>query len=1691
MKELHQIIKRLLPPRRWSLLALSVLAPLILLSVGLAGAEQSASDTTVFGTAADPDGFSYLATRAMMSPQSIVSGTVVNPDGSTITDTSWVCLVHIHPEGGTDWDTCKDSESNGSFSFAETIPGEYLPGDFFVQADAPWDSPYFYSLPAPVHIANDSASINMDNITLTHASFAGMVYEPDGTTLATEGWVSVEKVVDEEWHEVAGGEYLTGTYAVGGVPAGDFMLVAYPPEDSLFWGSEPISVTVDPDSQYDPDATQPYSLTLQDPNLTGEVVYPDSSLVTWIFSDTEIVGRAWARAVNEDWSVDQERSTASWGEFGLRVPPGDYWVWAEPGGVVAMTHTRSIPRPINVPADFDVMQLADSGPLTLTYPSFQGEVLDPLGDPITDCLDVWLEDMDGEWVADYWYCGDDPWPYRLGGVPAGDYWLKTGGLPELDLFPADPVEVYVAPGSQYIFAATQEIDLHLTGAQLSVFVVDPGTIGIPGDPVHARVVLWHDEGYEDWRPSTPASPAKFGGLEPGEYWITAWPHESDIPALANSRRKLVIIGEDPIIRTLALRLPDVIGVVETPEGDPLPQAHDGEGNPVPHPAEVHVHNEGWTFDLWATTNVTGEFSLALPPGNYDLLAYPMHNLVFRYTKSLLEQFTLLNITPQPRDLGYISLTYPRIVGTVVDPDENRISTWVNLWSNNTDYGDGDETFWYGPDDPDNKPFRFGGMPPGHYFVRADPPWDNPEGYGSSNVHEFDIPPTGTEQITLVLQMANFVGDLRFPPDSDCPECPVPWVDVRVRDDPEWLFEDWMTTGEDGRFAFSGLDAGDYLVEVFLWGEMLVDWDPPPPEPFSLASSTDQVARTLYLTHALRTKLVTGTVVYDTGEGVDDALVYAHHKGSGRWADMPTESDGSYELYLGGGLWKMGVEPKHPGVDWYFDPDWERWVWFPFTPTLEIIETVNFTVTRATFFEVTGVVTTPSGAPIEEDTVWVDLCTDEGRCFGAPVEASGRFAVPTLPGAYHVWVWVHPDTGLLPPLDNGFPIFVDGDLDLVVLQLRALADRTARVSGRVLISPTGQGLAGVVMEAWIDEGDWASTETITDGNYALDLFPGHWHGGPELSPEQKEEYVVLPPRHRHGYLEAGETITNVNFFLRRRDATIRGQVVDGVGNVITDTTLAAVAFAEFCPPDPALPCRIVDEAEVQGGTFELRVVGGVTYTLGVWLQSGGYMPGPPVDVHVGVGETKTGVQLELLEAETRIYGYLLDGDDGSPVEIEASVYGSDPEENWAEDALWPEKDPYEYNLYVPTPETGNITWTLGLWVDPSTGYIPDPAHPSYEVVVPPGDTSVLEIMYVQKLDTVISGTVRVGTATGDPAPYIWVFAEGVEGTDSEGLYFEAETDENGEFSMLVLPGEYLVSACLPPHLADDFFPPLPGEWDSADDNPVILVFRPRPTGEQAIEIIGALSVSPAESLADDVPIYVFGSANDGSFSEVTGTLASGYRLPVISGTTWYVWAAYEDPDNDAYYYSQEEVVTVGSADVPGVDLVLEQADFDLPDTYCWTFDPSRFKRLSLPAQSSDLPEPLVEIQAGTIPVTGTVEVCATPKVAVQDGQYLIGFAYEIEARDSQGNLIAEDFDKKVRLIFYFDEEAIGDANLEDLEVAFYSTVRQEWVPLDDVFIDLEDMFATGKIDHFSKFGVFSDEGEQEHRIYLPLVLRNSP
>jgi hypothetical protein len=117
---------RFLSPYRWSLLALSVLVPLILLSAILLSA-GSAKAELLISEEVEP-----------RAPASMIFGAVVAPDGSPITDSTTVCLDRYHPEEGWwEWGTCADTESDGSFGFTETIPSEFLPGEFVFSAWAP------------------------------------------------------------------------------------------------------------------------------------------------------------------------------------------------------------------------------------------------------------------------------------------------------------------------------------------------------------------------------------------------------------------------------------------------------------------------------------------------------------------------------------------------------------------------------------------------------------------------------------------------------------------------------------------------------------------------------------------------------------------------------------------------------------------------------------------------------------------------------------------------------------------------------------------------------------------------------------------------------------------------------------------------------------------------------------------------------------------------------------------------------------------------------------------------------------------------------------------------------------------------------------------------------------------------------------------------------------------------------------------------------------------------------------------------------------------------------------------------------------------------------------------------------------------------------------------------------------------
>ncbi len=1192
-----------------------------------------------------------------------------------------------------------------------------------------------------------------------------------------------------------------------------------------------------------------------------------------------------------------------------------------------------------------------------------------------------------------------------------------------------------------------------------------------------EIVLEDDRG--DWVASTEYCGSmriyQLGGVPTGNYRLTAMAPKDSLLWNSDPVSVSVVAGSqyDPAqtqTKDFKLQTPNLLGKVTYPDGSPVNWVPSATGEIVGR-AIVYATNYDWSIENHRSTTKAGDFGLKLPPGGYRLWAEVEGTLAEKFTPSIPQNIKFVDIgraTP-------LTLTYPSLTGWLNSPSGQRITTCLHVWLEEASSFSNSEvarTRYCG----NNGPYRLGGVPDGTYWLKSEGLAER--GLAAPEPIMVTVLPGSQyqdkpQQLDLVLQKSDFVGEVRFPLAAFCPNCPV-GADIRLRN-ADWSMENWLSSG---KFALSNLVTGTYILEFFLNEDLSMDWNPP--NPFTLTWPTTQISKTFYLQPALRTKKVEGKVAYQDGTIITTARVYAYQDGLGRWLEYPIKPDGTFAFYLSSGVWKMGVSPEFD-ADWYFTREQEQWVEFLLAPDQMETKTVNFTVTKANFLNVTGQVKDPHGNPPPRDTVGLNLCTDEGVCFDARVDEKGNFRAKVTVGTYHVWVWVDPASRLAPPSDE-LTIKVNADLDLGIIPLHSESERTAQISGRVVVTPTGEGLPGVTIQVQSGKQGWDSTTTITDGQYALNLMPGRWNAGPILSAEQEVTYTVLQRQHREGDLKPGEKLTGIDFYVVKRDATIQGRVVDAAGNMVSDIT--AKVYAEICSANGK--CWNVDEGSVQGGSFELRVLGGQTYNVGIWLADGAYMSASSIKVAVEANQTKTGVQIQLLTAGTTIFGNLQD-EQGQPVKVNASVYGS-LGDYWVEDTLWPEKEPYQYKLQVPTPAQ-NTKWTLGLWVDPRSGYVADPTRTSYEVSVGAGITQVQQIMVVKRLSETIKGKI-VMTDTSKTMAHLLVIAEGKPGTPSEGLYFEGESNAQGEFAIPVMPGQYLVGMPMPKD--ENFagmFQPERKTWTSMQDNPLMLAFRSQEmkmmTPDQIPQIVGNLTVTPTDSLAKDAEISIFGWSEEGDSSEITGTLASGFKLTVISRTTWHIWAAYEDTNNDIYYESQEKVVRVGTGPIT-VNLVLKKStDATLPDTTCETFDSTQFKRISLPAYGN-LPAPLIEVPAGTMPVTGTVQLCATPKKALPNGQNVIGFGYDLEVRDSEGNLIKQNFNKKVRLIFYFPQ----GTKTKNLQVAYYSDTRQKWVALDDLFIDTEDMFATGKINHFTRMGIASvpDTSSSNSNVYLPLIMK---
>jgi len=1090
------------------------------------------------------------------------------------------------------------------------------------------------------------------------------------------------------------------------------------------------------------------------------------------------------------------------------------------------------------------------------------------------------------------------------------------------------------------------------------FLYEPGST----TPVGGGWINIHDVEGQPWMGTHTAPNGYFAipNLSPGGYILNAHP-PPDSPYAASLPKVVEVLSGQWAYQELYLTEVGISGYVR--DCDAIPEVRIEGARVV-----AHSDDEEWSFQVWDSTNISGEFRLGgVESGTtYILETFPPPES---------EYVPLDPITVVPITSGVIlKMCIPpiNVEGIVNDPNGDPVDgAWVVIWND----------FYWGETGAELGNFSFRGLPldtGNEFWIHAGPPWYDSRG----------------------------------------------------------------------------------LISI---------------EPFTITVPTPPLPASVVITLPYAYKTVTGHV-YKPGPppiGVPDAEVHAWRLDGPGFAGTGTGPTGAFTMSLTGGEWRLGVRPSNPPADWIF-PGPPAWVVFDHDTTPQA-ETVDFEVIPTNAW-VEGRIVCPGGNPCTpgsppHDIIWVEVRNDEiGNVAGLGPDY--RFSIPIPDGWYELVVHVE-GPWLQGP--EPMPVFVGPgavyDVGDVALWLK-----DARIKGQVR-NETGAGVEGVPVVGWRPEGfGWGWAETDASGVYTMPVIGGEWFVEPQPRPEQP---YVFNQRSRLVRVAPGGEMTGLDFVLNDGGARIEGAAVDAHSYEHL-WGLDGWAWAERHVAPGEL--EFYSDAPMRDGSFELKVTGDEVYNVGLnvpphapYVSGGaGPVPVPPA------GHVPITVPLEHKDAA--IEGQLIDVSTGfAPTDpIWAEVFGEDEQGHWVVAGVDPDSAGYGLGVI-------SGTWHLRAWVDLASGYAALPT--TTLVTVPAGQVASPVNFEVWPINASISGQVQ--KPDGTPLPGAFVFARG----ESPFVgHFETyvESDENGDYELLVPEGGYAVGAALPGEELEavGWLNPQPIDvpYVSAGSPATGLELRFRQLDG---EIHGTVTFAPGIVVTPTHPAYVWGWTDSGEWAETEAMTSTTntftYTMRVISGTVWHVGVVYEDWDNGVFYESPEEDVDLTTTDQETQDLELG-GPWPLPQPFIVSFDGSQMQTIVLPDGVE------LNIPPGALVVSGTVTlfIFPTQELLPEAGHEIIGAGYEMWAIDQNGQEITQ-FNTNVQMTFPYPPDAALEANgiSEHMLIpVYYSTLVGHWILADSYAVDTANNEITLQVSHFTKFGVAST-GPEKYQIYLPVVLKSSP
>ncbi len=488
----------------------------------------------------------------------------------------------------------------------------------------------------------------------TGGAISGTVTSPDGYPLPSNTVVKLFAAGSDTLVGQGHANVTDGSFSIGPVPNGLYVLKAVPPVSSGLTQSEPVPVSVLGG------AVSGVTLNLTRPQIEGTVFTPDGStpvtatVVVFVGSHTVIQ------------AVD-----APGGAFAIGgLPTGGYALMASPA--TDDPFWKSAPLPVTV-----VSGVTQTVSLTLTGAQLYGWTKDSLGNPVRNAEVVAVQRVPSGSLMPIARASDRSSAsgfWAIGSLPNGDYLLGAASpFNRHDLIPPT-VQTVTIPSSSNPFTLTFGSSQKIV--QGTVLLHQAGTGDLPVQ--HALVLAHRVDRYGTAQTFTSADGRYQMQVSSGLWAMTVKPVSTTVPAdwVYSKPPQFIHFKHDTSAETKTQNFTvlaadaTVIGSVVLPGG----------GAPT-DPFTVTValfNNEG--IGRHVEVQPGDPFTVTLPSGGYKVVVHP-HNP--QYMGPVLDPiFVPANST---YDLGAIELVEKdaAITGTVTDGSAGVAGVTVAAWRNGT------------------------------------------------------------------------------------------------------------------------------------------------------------------------------------------------------------------------------------------------------------------------------------------------------------------------------------------------------------------------------------------------------------------------------------------------------------------------------------------------------------------------------------------------------------------------------------------------------------------------------------------------------------------------------------------------------------------------------------------------------------------------------------------------------------------------------------------------------------------------------------------------------------------------------------------------------------------------------------------------------------------------------------------------